>query len=166
MERLARRAAPQFVLPVPHEGEGAELHFLQWTFGSPPAAAAATTPAIATSTVLFTRLAEYKLHGEFAQPHTTVTHHVDLAAERGLVLMEGAVVDGRGASVDQAHWLVMCLQRFYGALGDAEVAAGAATEPEEVARGRRNRRQLVEWFGRGDPRFSVEALLEESQRVG
>jgi len=57
------RRHPQFILPLPRENQGAEIHFLQWTFPSPT-----------TATVLFTHLAEYKLRGEFSQPHTTVTH--------------------------------------------------------------------------------------------
>jgi ATP synthase F1 complex assembly factor 1 len=28
------------------------------------------------------------------------------------------------------------------------------------------RRRLLEWFGRGDGRFSVEKLMEEAERMG
>jgi ATP synthase F1 complex assembly factor 1 len=28
------------------------------------------------------------------------------------------------------------------------------------------RRRLLEWFGKGDARFSVEKLLEEAERMG
>ncbi|EEY19846.1 ATP11 [Verticillium alfalfae VaMs.102] len=92
IEALARRA-PQFVLPVPRPDQGAEMHFLQWVFDA----------ATRTATVMFTQLAEFKARGEFAQPHTTVTHYTDLRdAEAGLVLMQGQVVDGRGASVEDA----------------------------------------------------------------
>lgn len=146
MEALARRR-PQFVLPVPHLEQGAEIHFLQWTFDA----------ATGTSTVLFTQLAEYKARGEFAAPHTTVTHHLDLAAEKKIVLMQGQVLEGRGVRPEDSRWLVMCLQRFYGGWD------GEGTADKERAEERRN---LLEWFGTGDPRFSVEKLLEESQRLG
>ncbi|PNY29199.1 Protein ATP11, mitochondrial [Tolypocladium capitatum] len=150
MEDVARRS-PQFVLPVPHESQGAEMHFLQWTFDA----------ASRTSTVLFTQLAEYKTRGEFAQPHTTVTHHLDLAGDKGLVLMQGQVLDDRGVRPEHAKWLVMCLQRFYGGW---DVADGELTgERRERAA---ERRKLLEWFASGDSRFCVEKLLEEAEQMG
>lgn len=149
MEELARRA-PQFVLPIPHETQGAEMHFLQWVFD----------PASRTSTVLFTQLAEYKTRGEFAQPHTTVTHHLDLAADKGLVLMQGHLMDDRGVKPEHAKWLAMCLQRFYGAW-----EAGVELEGERKERADA-RKQLLEWFAAGDERFSVEKLLDEAERMG
>lgn len=149
MEALARRA-PQFVLPVPHETQGAEMHFLQWVFD----------PASRTSTVLFTQLAEYKTRGEFAQPHTTITHHLDLAADKGLVLMQGQLMDDRGVKPEHAKWLAMCLQRFYGGW-----EAGVELEGERKERAEA-RKQLLEWFAAGDARFSVEKLLEEAERMG
>jgi len=142
----AARAAPQFVLPVPHPEQGAEIHFLQWSFDA----------ATRTSTVLFTQLAEYKARGEFAQPHTTVTHHTDLAEERGLILMQGQVVEGRGARVEHARFLVMCLQKFYGAWD-------AAAEKETSGGG--ERKQMLEWFSKGDPRFTIEKLMEETEKL-
>jgi ATP synthase mitochondrial F1 complex assembly factor 1 len=144
----AARAAPQFVLPVPHPEQGAEMHFLQWAFDA----------ASGSGTVLFTRLAEYKAHGEFAQPHTTVTHYTDLAEERGLVLMQGQLVEGRGARTGDAQFLVMCLQKFYGAW-DGVAEDGA------VATGVGERRQLLEWFSKGDSRFTIEKLMEETERL-
>ncbi|KAI8960918.1 ATP11-domain-containing protein [Daldinia sp. FL1419] len=140
LEATARRH-PSFVLPVPRGADvGAEIHFLQWVFDS----------ASRTATVLFTQLAEYKARGEWAQPHTSVTHYVD----EGLagVLMAGSVVDGRGASVQDAKWLVMLMQRFYGGEG-----TGGEKDGEK--------RRLLEEFGRGDGKFSVERLLEESERL-
>ncbi|QYT00589.1 ATP11 protein [Trichoderma simmonsii] len=150
MEDLAR-SSPFFVLPVPHEDQGAEMHLLQWTFDA----------ASKTSTVLFTQLVEYKTRGEFAQPHTTVTHHLDLINDKGLVLMQGQVMEGRGVQPDHARWLVMCLQRFYGGWeqkGD-ELDGQRKERAEE-------RKKLLEWFTKGDPRFSVEKLLEEAERLG
>ncbi|EGR46509.1 uncharacterized protein TRIREDRAFT_22885 [Trichoderma reesei QM6a] len=150
MEDLAR-SSPFFVLPVPHESQGAEMHFLQWTWDA----------ASKTSTVLFTQLVEYKTRGEFAQPHTTVTHHLDLIEDKGLVLMQGQVMEGRGVQPDHAKWLVMCLQRFYGGWeqkGD-EIDGQRKERAEE-------RKKLLQWFTNGDSRFSVEKLLEEAERMG
>ncbi|OHE91229.1 ATP11 protein [Colletotrichum orchidophilum] len=140
MESLARQN-PQFILPVPHESQGAEIHFLQWVFDA----------ASLTATVMFTQLAEFKARGEYAQPHTTITHHTDLAAERGLVLMQGKCLEDRGVKTSHAQWLVLCLQRFYGEAEGKERA-------EE-------RRKLLEWFRLGDERFSVEKLMEEAERI-
>ena len=128
---------PHFILPLPKEGQGAEIHFLQWTF-----------PAENTVTVLFTHLAEYKLRGEFSQPHTTVTHHLELAEETGVVLLQGQIVEGRGVSVDEAKWLVMCLQKFYGISGEKS-----------------ERRRLLELFGKGDSAFKLEDLVEEAEKI-
>ncbi|RDL36924.1 F1F0 ATP synthase assembly protein-like protein Atp11 [Venustampulla echinocandica] len=128
---------PHFVLPLPKEGHGAEIHFLQWTF-----------PAPNTVTVLFTHLAEYKLRGEYSQPHTTITHHLELAEDKGVVMLLGQVTEGRGVSVDEAKWLVMCLQKFYGASGEKE-----------------ERRRLLEMFGKGDAAFNIEDLLEEAEKA-
>ncbi|KAI1118813.1 ATP11 protein-domain-containing protein [Nemania sp. NC0429] len=157
LEQTAR-AHPTFVLPVPREGQGAEIHFLQWVFDAPSR----------TSTVLFTQLAEYKARGEWAQPHTSVTHYIDYGdgdgdgdgglglglsreGNQGVVLMAGSVVEGRGASVDDARWLVMLMQRFYGQVGLGGDAA---------------KRKLLAEFRKGDGNFSVEKLLEESERLG
>ncbi|KAI8715394.1 hypothetical protein NCS52_01046900 [Fusarium sp. LHS14.1] len=150
MEEAAQNA-PQFVLPVPHPTQGAEIHFLQWTFDAQSK----------TSTVLFTQLAEYKTRGEFAQPHTTITHHLDLADERGLVLMQGQVVDDRGMKPENARWLVMCLQRFYGGWE----GEGAELNGERKERAQ-ERKKLLDWFAAGDSRFSVEKLMEEAERMG
>lgn len=159
MEAAARRC-PQFVLPVPHPGQGAEIHFLQWTFDD-----GAETGSAPTSTVLFTQLAEYKNRGEFAQPHTSITHHLDFAAEKDVVLMEGNVVEGRGAKVEDAQWLVMCLQRFYGGW-DGQGAEGQSAADDLARERAEERRKLLDWFGRGDARFSVEKLMEEAERLG
>lgn len=86
--------------------------------------------------------------GEFAVPHTTVTHHLDLREEKGLVLLQGSVVEGRGVSVDEAKWLLMCLQKFYG--GEGEKAG---------------RKRLLEKFSGGDEGFKVEELLEEAEKI-
>ncbi|KAF3016848.1 hypothetical protein E8E14_011767 [Neopestalotiopsis sp. 37M] len=142
LEQTAR-AHPNFVLPVPREGAGAEIHYLQWVFDRESL----------TATALFTQLAEYKARGEWAQPHTSVTHYFDagVAARQGVVLMAGNVVDGRGANVQDAQWLVMLMQRFYG--------------PEALA-GDGAKRKLLEQFAMGaNGGFTVEKLLEESEKL-
>ena len=138
-DRISKTATqhPQFILPLPREGQGAEIHFLEWTFPTPT-----------TATVLFTHFAEYRLRGEYSQPHTLVTHHMDLAEPKGLVLLQGNVVEGRGITVDEGKWLLMCLQKFYG--GDE---------------GNDARKKLLEQFTGGDLRFEVEELLEEAEKI-
>lgn len=133
------RRHPQFILPLPRDGQAAEIHFLQWTFPTPT-----------TSTVLFTHLAEYKLRGEYSQPHTTVTHHLDLQEPKGLVLLQGSVVQGRGVSVEDGKWLLMCLQKFYG-VGAEDVLAP--------------RKRLLEQFSHGADDFRLEELLEEAEKI-
>lgn len=98
--------------------------------------------------MLFTHLAEFKLRGEYSQPHTTVTHHLDLAGPKGLVLLQGSVVDGRGVSVDEGKWLLMCLQKFYGGVDE-----------------KADRKRLLEQFSQGDSGFKVEDLLEEAEKI-
>jgi ATP synthase F1 complex assembly factor 1 len=138
------RKHPQFIIPLAKKDQGAEIHFLQWTF-----------PSENTATVLFTHLAEFKLRGEFAQPHTTVTHHTDLMNSNELVLMEGRVSEDRGVSVDEGKWLLMCLQKFYG----FEAQSNAAKESRE------KRRKLMEQFSGGDEAFKIEELLEEAEKL-
>ena len=144
MEATARQF-PQFVLPVPHPEQGAEIHFMQWTWD------------VATQSVgvMFTQLAEYKARGEYAAPHTTLTHYTDLKEEKGVVLMVGGVAGDRGVKAEDARWLVMCLQRFYGGWN------GEGDEDRAKAR-----RDLLEWFGKGDERFTVQGLMDEAERMG
>ena len=132
------RRHPRFILPLPRQGQPAEIHFLQWTF-----------PSADTSTILFTHLAEYKVRGEYSQPHTTVTHHLDLQGPKGLVLLQGTVIDGRGVSVDEGRWLLMCLQKFYAAGSDHAVT----------------RKKLLEQFTAGDGAFDIETLLAEAEKT-
>jgi ATP synthase F1 complex assembly factor 1 len=130
---------PQFILPLPREGQGAEIHFLQWTFPHPHMA-----------TVLFTHLAEYKIRGEYASPHTTLSLHLELADPKGLVLAQGSVQNDRGVGVEEGKWLLMCLQKFYG------VQAGESNQ----------RQRLLEQFTNGDASFQVQELLDEAERIG
>lgn len=135
---------PQFILPIPREGQGSELHFLQWSF-----------PSQRHSTLCITHLAEYKLKGEFATPHTTITHHSDLRDSHGLVLLNGVVMEKRGVSVDEAKWLLICLQRFYGNVGGTQEGSGAGER----------RRRLLEMFNKGDQGFRIQDLIEEAEKV-
>lgn len=142
---------PSFVLPLPREvpadqlpesveaqpQTAAELHYLQFAH-----------PHADTTTLLFTSLAEYKLRGEFASPHTTITFHSELAQSHDLVLGQGLVVEGRGLSVDDARFLLMCMQKFY------------IVSEEGKGRG-----ELLDMFTRGDGGFRVERLLEEAEKI-
>jgi ATP synthase F1 complex assembly factor 1 len=143
---------PAFVLPVPREipvedaavaeatgatQQAAELHYLQFAH-----------PHVDTTTLLFTSLAEFKLRGEFASPHTTVTFHQELADSHDVVLGQGIVVENKGISVDEARWLVMCMQKFY-------------VQSEEG----RGRGELLKMFTRGDSGFQVERLIDEAEKV-
>ncbi|KHJ32551.1 putative f1 atpase assembly protein 11 [Erysiphe necator] len=139
MEGLARKY-PSFILPLLRENQGAEIHYLQWTF-----------PAENVVTILVTHLAEFKLRGEYSQPHTTITHHLDMAEDKEIVLLQGNVTEGRGVSVDEAKWLLFCLQRFYGGLG------------EDEKRGKK--KEMVEMFGRGDISFNIEELIQEAEKA-
>ncbi|KAJ5994153.1 hypothetical protein N7451_009877 [Penicillium sp. IBT 35674x] len=155
----AARQNPQFVLPLPRpsaEGEQetqADIHFLQWAFHPPagePTAPSGETVNTHVSTVIFTHLGAFKMHGAFAQPHTTITHYLDLADDKGLVLMHGQVVPERGVSTMEATWLASCVQRFYDFEGQAS--------------GRKS--ELVRMFTQGDTEnFKVEELMAEAERI-
>lgn len=163
----AARQNPQFILPLPRQpseaeqteqqnpeskpaSAGADIHFLQWAFHPPAEGSSAGPSNTHTSTVIFTHLGAYKMHGSFAQPHTTITHHLDLADDKGLVLMHGLVMPDRGISTTEATWLVSCVQRFYDFDGQA---SGKKSE-------------LVRMFTRGDvENFKVEDLVEETERL-
>ncbi|KAJ9264728.1 putative F1F0 ATP synthase assembly protein Atp11 [Paecilomyces variotii] len=166
----AARQHPQFILPLPRQqtqqvpGEdgkpvetavgGADIHFLQWGFhppaSPPPSNAPSQTANTHASTIVFTHLAAYKLHGSFAEPHTTITHHLDLADEKGLVLMHGQVLPDKGVSPAEASWLVSCVQRFYDFGGEASGRKG----------------ELLKMFTSGDvEHFKVEELMEEAEKI-
>lgn len=147
---LSARKHPNFVLPLPREipaedapegssetKQAAELHYLQFAH-----------PHTHTTTLLFTSLAEFKLRGEFASPHTTITFHSELADSHDLVLGQGQVVENRGVSVDEARLLVMYMQKFYVVDGEGK-----------------SRGELLDMFTRGDAGFSVDRLLEEVEKI-
>jgi len=139
MVALARKH-PMFILPLPRE-TGIEMHFMQFKF-----------PERNVSHLLFTSLLEYKIHGEFARPHTTIMHFEDLKDEKGIVLMRGEVdVQQKAIGLDEASALVMSVQRLYGA--------------DERSEGGRNRRTLIEAFTKGSEEFNVDKLMDELSRI-
>ncbi|KAI9042300.1 ATP11 family protein [Aspergillus affinis] len=170
----AARQNPQFVLPLPrkqsesqsqeirdeanssgNDGAGADIHFLQWGFHPPATAASSPVPAgplasSHTSTIIFTHLAAFQTHGSYAQPHTTITHHLDLADEKGIVLMLGQVMPDSGISTTEATFLASCVQRFYDFGGQAHGRKG----------------ELLRMFTKGDAQnFKIEHLLEEAEKL-
>lgn len=161
----AARSNPQFILPLPRHNNdakadnsatvegGADIHFLQWGFHPPAGTSGSSIEQTAnthTSTILFTHLAAYKIHGSYAQPHTTITHHLDLADSKGLVLMHGQVMPDSGVSVAEASWLVSCVQRFYDFDGEGHGRKG----------------ELLRMFTRGDVQgFKIEDLVSESETL-
>lgn len=132
---------PMFILPLARDG-GIEMHFMQFTFAEAN-----------VTHLLFTSLLEYKTHGEFARPHTTVMHFEDLAGDKGIVLMRGEVdaEQKRVVGLEEARSLVMHVQKLYGA--DPESERG------------RIRRRLIEGFSRGSPDFDVTRLMDELNRI-
>ncbi|KAF7437219.1 hypothetical protein PC9H_004055 [Pleurotus ostreatus] len=143
-----------------------EFYYLQWAFhDAPPHPAVAIDPfagklSDATppanppiSTVLFTPLQEYKLRQSFATPYLIATNYTDLAGSHGTVLLRGEVTPaGSGSgnfmiSQEDAHLLLMALQRFYlwgGASGSRE------SEPQ----------RLLKLFHENPEQFKWEDLLK------
>jgi len=136
MATLARQH-PMFILPLAREG-GIEMHFMQFKF-----------PETNVTHILFTSLLEYKTHGEFARPHTTVMHFEDLLQDKGIVLMKGEVQ--RGVNLDDARALVMGVQKLYGS--DSESERG------------KNRRLLIDEFTKGSKEFDISKLMDELNRI-
>lgn len=133
------RKYPTFVLPLPHKAHGIELHYAQWSF-------------VTSETVycLITSLAQYKLHTEYAHPHTTFMLHTNLAADKQIVLTN-AVIQGNEISTENAAITVLNLQRFYTA--DAESVHG------------RPKVDLLRQFNTGDANFSTEKLIEATETL-
>lgn len=63
-------------------------------------------------------------------------------------------MEGRGVTVDEGQWLLMCLQKFY---------AGQGEEGNQVRKS--GRKRLLEQFSQGDGGFKVEELLEEAEKI-
>ena len=172
-------------------GTAADIHFLEWTF-----------PAPYTTVVLFTSLAEYKLRQEYAVPHTTVSMHLELvngadskgntkADGAGPVLLHATVTKGKGVSVDDARWLLMCVQRFYGGVdtgagattstgtsanfctasssnGDSSVSSSNSDNSQHQHHNHNHSQEtkLLDMFTRGDAAFDIGAVLDTVQRLG
>jgi ATP synthase mitochondrial F1 complex assembly factor 1 len=129
-----------FILPLPRD-TGVEMHFMQFKF-----------PEKNVTHILFTSLLEYKTHGEFSRPHTTVMHFEDLAKEKGIVLMRGEVdAEQRGIGLDDARTLVMSVQKLYGA--------------DEGSERGRVRKGLIEEFSKGSEKFDIRELMDELNRI-
>lgn len=126
---------PNFILPLPKEGAGYEMHFVQWAFVGPK-----------TTHCMLTSLEEYKLHKEYAKPHTTLMFHQELM-DSGVILMNGQVEDDVPLSVDEAQLLVLNVQRFYGGLT-------SASSERKLA--------LLQAFTKGSADFNMETLIEET----
>ncbi|CDF87370.1 probable protein ATP11, mitochondrial [Zygosaccharomyces bailii] len=145
------KANPVFVLPLPREmkseekegekTEGSELHYIQWQFVGPH-----------TTHCMITSLAEYKLHKDFARPHTVIQFHSDLAEDKGLVLMHGHVEKDTNVSVQDSQLLLLNIQRFYGAVNDH-------TPIEQ------QRLKLLHDFTAGSPNFNIELLISLAQAM-
>ena len=134
------REHPMFILPLARDG-GVEMHFMEFKFSEAN-----------ITHLLFTSLLEYKTHGEYARPHTTVTHFEDLSDEMGIALMRGEIdAEQRLIGLEDARTLVMHVQKLYGADVDSE-------------RGR-TRRQLIEEFSKGSEEFDVNRLMDELNRI-
>lgn len=140
------RQHPQFVLPLPRtivgedshqrsaagdEGnvkasglaagerkQGYEMQFMEWGFL--PASTSSATSAPPPTTVMFTPLAEYKLHQEFAQPLLVLTHYTDLAQSKGVVLMRGDITSAEEIEAKQAGFAAAEADKSKGALAEEQ----------------------------------------------
>lgn len=124
-----------FILPLPKESGGYEMHFVQWSFIGPY-----------TTHCMLTTVAEYKLHKEYAKPHTTLMFHQELVEDKSMVLMNGQVEKESSMSLDEAHLLVLNIQRFYGAMDQTSEA----------------KLQLLKNFNSGNEEFDMDKLIEEA----
>lgn len=127
---------PSFILPLPKNNEGYEMHFVQWSFVGPH-----------TTHCMLTTVAEYKLHKEYAKPHTTLMFHQELR-DQGVVLMNGQVETESALSMDEALLLVMNVQRFYGDIGNTDNS--------------RRKYELLRAFTVGDDLFDMDELIKEA----
>ncbi len=127
-------------MPLLKEGQGHEMHFLQWCFMGPN-----------TTHLLITTLGDYQLHGEYARPHTTLMFHHELHEPKGVFLMNGTVEKDSGIKMSEAQLLVLNTQRFYGSKQDNSRA--------------QKRLKMIHDFNTGDPNFKVDELITESETM-
>lgn len=146
------RSNPIFVLPLPRQMEGeaapenkdnqsVELHYIQWQFVGPK-----------TVHCIMTSLAEFKLHNEYAKPHTVFQFHSEMATDKKIVLMNGQVEPDTNISLQDAQLLLLNVQRFWGAMGEDTPIA-------------QQRVKLLRDFTKGSPDFSVDALISLAQSM-
>lgn len=128
---------PSFILPLPKNEDGYEMHFVQWSFVGPK-----------TTHCMLTTVAEYKLHKEYAKPHTTLMFHQDLADKTDLVLMNGQLEADVPLTMEEAQLLILNVQRFYGGLTDKE--------------GSKRKLELLRDFTSGNPNFDMDKLINEA----
>lgn len=153
MYKIAR-ANPTFVLPLPKEdaqldesdkadsnSTPIEVHFVQWSFVGPK-----------TTHCMITTLMEYKLHKEYARPHTTISFHQELEDDKGIVLMSGHVDKDAAITLGESQLLLLNLQRFYGAFG-----TNSEIEKQRI--------KLLQDFNNGSPEFSMEKCIALSQSL-
>lgn len=148
------RKYPTFVLPLPKEDAQVEepknaladsvpmeVHFVQWSFVGP-----------STTHCMITTLMEYKLHKEYARPHTTISFHQELSEDKGIVLMNGHVDADSAMTMGEAQMLLLNIQRFYGSF-----QTGSDIE--------KSRLKLVEAFNTGSTTFSMDECISLSQTM-
>lgn len=128
---------PSFILPLPKGNDGYEMHFVQWSFVGPK-----------TTHCMLTTVAEYKLHKEYAKPHTTLMFHQELIGSNGVILMNGQVEKESSLTMDEAQLLVLNVQRFYGAIGCPENAA--------------KKLKILQDFTQGNADFDMQKLIDEA----
>lgn len=150
MHKIAK-TNPCFVLPLPRKIEGEttkngdkesmELHYVQWNF-----------PDKYTSHCILTSLAEYKLHNQFARPHTVIEFHSELSNQLNMVLMNGHVEKDCNVTLADSQLLLLNIQRFYGAMGtDSKIA--------------KERLNLLKHFNQGSKDFNIDKLIELAQSM-
>ncbi|AAS51741.2 ADL179Cp [Eremothecium gossypii ATCC 10895] len=144
------RANPAFVLPLQRDATGAgeeqggqpvEMHYVQWQFVGPK-----------TVHCIITSLAEFKLHKEFARPHSTFQFHLELADQKKVVFMNGQIESDSNVTLQDAQLLLLNVQRFYGAMGDATQAA-------------KQRIKILQDFTAGSVDFKVDDLIALAQSL-
>ncbi|KAK9462591.1 ATP11 protein-domain-containing protein [Lipomyces oligophaga] len=151
--RSVAQQYPMFILPLPRDTgasadvienpDGAsEIQFVQWSF-----------PERDTTHCILTSLLEYKLHTDFARPHTTLIFHSELAEKREIVLLNGTVEPDMSVTPADAQFLVAALQKFYNS-DPREVTEGYAREKAL------RRRTMLELFKRGQE-FEIKDLISE-----
>ena len=100
---------------------------------------------------MLTTVAEYKLHKEYAKPHTTLMFHQELSNSKDVVLMNGQVEEESSLTMDEAQLLVLNVQRFYGGIASAK--------------GNEKKLALLRDFTSGNADFNMEELIAEAASI-